>query len=109
VQFFFLGNSRYGAPGFVPGRRSRLDDGVLDVRYLEDGHRNATSRLLLSWLSGRIRNSKVYREVQAPVLTIESDEPFRVAHDGEPGELHTRARFRVGYRELRVFGRSEVG
>ncbi|TWS22463.1 phosphatase PAP2 family protein [Tsukamurella sputi] len=106
VSFFFLGNSMYGAPSFVPGRRSRLDDGVLDVRYLEDGHRNATTRLLVSWISGRIRNSKVYRELQAPVVTIEAEEPFRVAHDGEAGELHTRARFRVDYRALRVFGTS---
>ncbi|MEV0335618.1 diacylglycerol kinase family protein [Nocardia sp. NPDC050717] len=106
VSFFFLGNSMYGAPNFVPGRRSRLDDGVLDVRYLEDGHRFATTRLLLSWISGRMRNSKVYRELQAPVVTIEADTPFRVAHDGEAGELRTRARFRVAYRELRVFGAS---
>ncbi|KXP03144.1 bifunctional phosphatase PAP2/diacylglycerol kinase family protein [Tsukamurella pseudospumae] len=106
VSFFFLGNSMYGAPSFVPGRRSRLDDGVLDVRYLEDGHRYAWSRLLLSWISGRIRNSQVYRELQAPVVTIDADEPFRVAHDGEAGDLHTRATFRVAYRELRVFGTS---
>lgn len=106
VSFFFLGNSMYGAPSFVPGRRTRIDDGILDVRYLEDGHRYATARLFASWISGRIRNSKVYREVQAPVVTIESDEPFRVAHDGEAGELHSRARFRVAYRELRVFGTS---
>lgn len=106
VSYFFLGNSMYGAPSFVPGRRSRIDDGVLDVRYLEDGHRNATARLLLSWISGRIRNSKVYREMQAPVITIEADEPFRVAHDGEPGEMHAKAKFRVAYRELRVFGTS---
>ncbi|MCS3879781.1 phosphatase PAP2 family protein [Gordonia amarae] len=106
VSFFFLGNSVYGSPSFVPGRRSRLDDGVLDVRYLEDGHRNATARLLASWISGRLRNSKIYRELQAPVVTIESDEPFRVAHDGEEGDLHTRARFRVAYRELRVYGSS---
>lgn len=98
----------YGAPGFAPGRRSRLDDGVLDVRYLEGGHRYAGTRLLFSLLSGRMRNSMVYREVQAPVVTIEADEPFRVAHDGEAGDLHTRATFRVAYRELRVFGASRV-
>ncbi|GAB3134193.1 bifunctional phosphatase PAP2/diacylglycerol kinase family protein [Tsukamurella serpentis] len=109
VSFFFLGNSMYGAPGFVPGRRFRLDDGRLDVRYLEDGHSNATVRLLLSWISGRIRNSKIYRELQAPVVTIESDEPFRVAHDGEVGETYTRAVFTIGYRELRVFGTSVTG
>ncbi|QHN35857.1 bifunctional phosphatase PAP2/diacylglycerol kinase family protein [Gordonia pseudamarae] len=108
VSYFFLGNSVYGAPSFLPGRRTRLDDGVLDVRYLEVGHRNATTRLLASWLGGRLRNSTIYRELQAPVVTIESDEPFRVAHDGEAGNLHTRARFRVGYRELRVFGTSVV-
>ncbi|GED99618.1 putative phosphoesterase, PA-phosphatase related protein [Gordonia spumicola] len=109
VSFFFLGHSRYGASNFVPGRRSRLDDGVLDVRYLEDGHRYANTRLLLSLISGRMQNSKVYRELQAPVVTIEADEPFRVAHDGEAGDLRTRARFRVAYRELRVFGVSRVG
>lgn len=108
VSFLFLGNSVYGAPSFLPGRRSRLDDGVVDLRYLEDGHRNATMRLLMSWISGRIRNSTVYRELQAPVVTIESDEPFRVAHDGEAGDLHLRAKFRIGYRELRVFGKAIV-
>lgn len=108
VTFFFLGNSMYGAPSFIPGRRSRVDDGVLDVRYLEDGHKFTTVRLLLSWISGRIRNSNLYRELQAPVIEIDSDEPFRVAHDGEYGELHTHARFSTDYRALRVFGTSRT-
>lgn len=108
VSFFFLGNSLYGAPGFLPGRRTRIDDGLIDVRYLEEGHRLGGLRLVASWLSGRVLNSHVYREVQAPVVTIDADEPFRVAHDGESGDLVTSAKFRIAYRELKVFGSSVI-
>ena len=106
--FFFLGNGRYGAPGLFPGRRSRLDDGLIDVRYLTTGHRFETLRLAASLLSGRIRNSRLYQEAQVPEFAIASVEPIRVAHDGEAGEPTTRADFRLAYRSLRVFGTAKV-
>lgn len=106
--FFFLGNGRYGTPGLFPGRRTRLDDGLIDVRYLTTGHRLQTLRLAASLLSGRIRNSHLYQEAHVPEFTIESAEPIPVAHDGEAGERTRRADFRMDYRSLRVFGSALV-
>ena len=108
IAFSLIGNSVYGSPGFIPGRRVRLDDGLIDVRFLEEGHRLATVRLVLSLLSGRIQNSHIYQSMQVPELLIESDAPIRVAHDGEEGDETTRAHFRMRYRALMVYGKSVV-
>ena len=37
TSLFFLGNSTYLPSGFAPSRRTRMDDGLLDVRILETG------------------------------------------------------------------------
>ena len=39
TSLFFLGNSTYLPSGFAPSRRTRMDDGLLDVRILETGRR----------------------------------------------------------------------
>lgn len=106
--FFFLGNSMYGSAGFFPGRRTRLDDGLIDVRFLTTGHRFETLRVAASLISGRIKNSRLYQEAQVPEFSVESAEPIRVAHDGEAGELTTRADYFLDYRGLTVYGTSVV-
>lgn len=108
ILFFFLGNSMYGSSGFFPGRRTRLDDGLIDVRYLTTGHRFETLRVAASLISGRIKNSRLYHEAQVPEFQIDAAQPIRVAHDGEAGELTTRAAYLLDYRGLTVFGTSEV-
>ncbi|WP_448223487.1 diacylglycerol kinase family protein [Gordonia iterans] len=107
--FFFLGNGMYGTAGFFPGRRTRLDDGLIDVRFLETGHRFETLRLAASLVSGRIKASRLYQEAQVPAFEIESATPIRVAHDGEAGDEMTSASYRLGYRALKVYGTSVVG
>ncbi len=37
TSLFFLGNSTYLPSGFAPSRRTRMDDGLMDVRILETG------------------------------------------------------------------------
>ena len=43
TSLFFLGNSAYLPSGFAPSRRTRVDDGLLDVRILETGRRLSAS------------------------------------------------------------------
>ncbi|MFZ2510579.1 MAG: diacylglycerol kinase family protein [Gordonia sp. (in: high G+C Gram-positive bacteria)] len=106
--FFFVGNGMYGTAGFFPGRRTRLDDGLIDVRYLVTGQRFETLRLTASLLSGRIKNSRLFIDAQIPEFSLTAAEPIRVAHDGEAGEEQTAAHYRVDYRTLKVYGTSVV-
>ena len=50
TSLFFLGNSTYLPSGFAPSRRTRMDDGLIDVRILETGRR--FSRLRIVRLAG---------------------------------------------------------
>ena len=43
TSLFFLGNSTYLPSGFAPSRRTRMDDGLIDVRILETGRRLSTT------------------------------------------------------------------
>ena len=46
TSLFFLGNSSYLPSGFAPSRRTRMDDGLMDVRILETGRRFSRLRIL---------------------------------------------------------------
>lgn len=104
TSLFLLGNSLYRPSGFAPSRRLRIDDGLLDVRILEVGHRFALARLVGSMLTGRLERSPLYHELQVPEFSFSAvDEPLVVAHDGEVGESYDEATFRVDYRALSVY------
>lgn len=104
TSLFLLGNSLYLPSGFAPSRRLRLDDGLLDVRILEVGHRFALARLVGSMLTGRLERSPLYHELQVPEFSFSAvDGPLVVAHDGEVGESYDEATFRVEYRALPVY------
>ena len=47
TSLFFLGNSVYLPSGFAPSRRTRIDDGLMDVRILETGRRFSRMRILV--------------------------------------------------------------
>ncbi|ATD73144.1 MULTISPECIES: bifunctional phosphatase PAP2/diacylglycerol kinase family protein [Gordonia] len=105
VSLFLLGNSIYQPTGFLPTRRLRLDDGLLDVRILEMGHRWATLRLLGSLAAGRLERSRLYHEMQVPEFRFTAvDGPVAVSHDGEVEESYSTAHFRADYRRLKVYG-----
>ena len=104
TSLFFLGNSTYIPSGFAPSRRTRMDDGLIDVRILETGPRLARLRILAALMLGRLERSKLYHERQAPEFTFTSlDGPIAIAHDGEVGSAHETASFSVRYRALPVF------
>src|SRR4029079_1403397 len=94
TSLFFLGNSTYLPSGFAPSRRTRMDDGLLDVRILEAGRRFAILRILTSLIFGRLERSKLYHERQVPEFSFKAvDGPTVIAHDGELGTPHDEATF----------------
>lgn len=104
TSLFFLGNSIYLPTGFAPARRTRMDDGLLDVRILETGRRLATTRILLALALGRLQRSPLYHEMQVPKFSFSTmDAPTVIAHDGEIGQRYENASFTAHYRMLAVF------
>ncbi|QLL08004.1 bifunctional phosphatase PAP2/diacylglycerol kinase family protein [Mycobacterium vicinigordonae] len=104
TSLFFVGNSLYLPTGFAPARRTRMDDGLIDVRILETGRRLARTRIIVALAFGRLLRSPLYHEMQVPEFTFTAvDGPTVVAHDGEVGEEYTEATFMSKYRVLPVF------
>jgi diacylglycerol kinase family enzyme/membrane-associated phospholipid phosphatase len=106
TSLFFLGNSVYLPSGFAPSRRTRIDDGLLDVRILETGRRFSRLRILVALALGRLERSPLYHEMRVPEFTFTTvDGPTVLAHDGEVGAECTEATFSARYRVLPVFRR----
>ena len=104
TSLFFLGNSLYLPTGFAPSRRTRMDDGLLDVRILETGKRFSRLRILTALALGRLTRSPLYHELRVPEFTFRSpDGPTVLALDGEVGMELDQASFSVRYRALPVF------
>jgi len=104
TSLFFLGNSAYLPTGFAPSRRTRMDDGLIDVRILETGRRLARTRILTALILGRLERSPLYHELQVPEFSFCTvDAPTVIAHDGEVGDRYDKATFTAQYRVLPVF------
>ena len=104
TSLFFLGNSTYLPSGFAPSRRTRMDDGLIDVRILETGRPLSRLRILTALALGRLERSPLYYELRAPQFTFRSvDGPTVLALDGEVGSEVTEASFTARYRALAVF------
>ena len=104
TSLFFLGNSTYLPSGFAPERRTRMDDGLIDVRILETGRRFSKLRILTALALGRLMRSPLYHEMQVPEFSLTSvDGPTVLAHDGEVGTEYSEASFSARYRVLPVF------
>lgn len=83
VWFLFVGNGPYHPRGAIPGWRSRLDSGQLDVRWLRADLRFSRSRAVFALALSALGHSKVYGERLASELTVELPEPEPLATDGE--------------------------
>ncbi|OBI82026.1 bifunctional phosphatase PAP2/diacylglycerol kinase family protein [Mycobacterium sp. 1245805.9] len=104
TSLLFLGNSVYLPSGFAPSRRTRMDDGLIDVRILEAGRPWARTRILTALALGRLPRSPLYHELQVPEFSFSAvDGPTVIAHDGEVGERYDHASFCAKYRILSVF------
>ncbi|MGB7507750.1 MAG: diacylglycerol kinase family protein [Mycobacterium sp.] len=104
TSLFFLGNSVYLPSGFAPSRRTRMDDGLIDIRMLETGRRLSRLRIVTSLALGRLERSPLYHELRVPEFAFEAvDGPTVLALDGEVGTELSEASFSVRYRALPVF------
>ncbi len=104
TSLFFLGNSLYLPTGFAPSRRTRMDDGLIDVRMLETGRRWSRTRILIALALGRLERSPLYHELQVPEFSFAAvDGPTVIACDGEVGDEYEKASFSAQYRVLPVF------
>ncbi|EFG76721.1 PAP2 family protein [Mycobacterium parascrofulaceum ATCC BAA-614] len=104
TSLFFLGNSLYLPTGFAPARRTRMDDGLIDVRMLEAGRRWSRTRILAALALGRLERSPLYHELQVPEFAFRAvDGPTVIACDGEVGDEYEKATFTAKYRVLPVF------
>lgn len=84
VWMAFLGNCRYHPSGFAPTWRERLDDRLLDIRYVSGDQPFARTRLILAVLTGRLGRSKVYSQSCVESVRLRGIEgPLRLARDGE--------------------------
>jgi len=85
VWFAFFGNCRYDQAGLVaPSGRSRLDDGLIDVRLFHADRKWARLRLITCAVLRRLDRCSVYEATAAARLTVRScDGPLRLAADGE--------------------------
>jgi undecaprenyl-diphosphatase len=87
IWLAFIGNCEYHPSGFAPSWRERLDDGQLDIRVVNGSDPWARLRLIVSVLTGKLGNSRVYKQFLANEVHVKSLQgPLRLARDGETFE-----------------------
>ncbi len=84
IWMIFIGNCAYDPPGFVPSTRNRLDDGQLDIRYVDGSAPFARLRLITAVLTGNVARSKVYsRQLIDELRVVTDSDEAMLAADGE--------------------------
>ncbi|HEV7525815.1 MAG TPA: diacylglycerol kinase family protein [Acidimicrobiia bacterium] len=84
VWMIFIGNCTYEPSGFAPSTRTRLDDGLFDVRVVDGSEPWARVRLIVAALTGNLVRSKVYSRRLLPALDVHITEgDHMLAADGE--------------------------
>ena len=104
TSLFFLGNSTYLPSGFAPSRRTRMDDGLIDVRILETGRRFSTGASSRHWRSAGSNEARSttkcgYPSSPSPPWTGPRSWPMTA----RSAPSATEATFSVNYRALPVF------
>lgn len=102
ISLAFFGNAQYLPPGFAPAARPRIDDGLIDVRLLEERRGLKLLWIIACVAVGRLRGSGAYWELSVPELTLHADRPVTIARDGELGERTTELRLHVDPQALTV-------
>lgn len=82
MWLLFVGNGNYRPRGFAPTYRSRLDEGLLDLRIVDGASPYSRSRLVAAVLTGQLRRSRVYEtrtavRVQVSAVSNPSTPPGR--------------------------------
>jgi diacylglycerol kinase family enzyme/membrane-associated phospholipid phosphatase len=104
IWLIFVGNGEYGPPGLAPSWRAKLDDGLFDVRYVEDTGPYSRLRLIAAIFTGQLTRTDTYTRELVDELEIEShDGPLRLARDGETHDGPTRFTIRKHDTRLAVY------
>lgn len=106
VWLAFFGNCHYDQAGLIaPAGRSRLDDGLIDVRLVHADRKWARLRLLACALAGRVERCSVYEAFVTARLTVRSLDggTVRLAADGETFDANEAFEVRKLPSALRVF------
>jgi undecaprenyl-diphosphatase len=106
VWFMFVGNGPYHPRGAVPAYRTRLDSGLLDVRWVRADVPLSRLRAVTALLLAAVGHSRVYGERLVRELDVELDRPRSLATDGEVVGDATTVRFSVAP-PLAVYRRDE--
>jgi diacylglycerol kinase family enzyme len=107
VWFLFVGNGPYHPRGMVPAWRTRLDSGLLDVRWVRADVRFSRLRVAAALLLGALGHSRVYEQREVAELEVELAVPGMLATDGEVVETAGRFTFRVAEGRVPVYRRDE--
>lgn len=88
IWMAFFGNCSYMPAGFAPARRSRLDDGLLDVRVVDATHPFSRTRLVWAVLTGTLAHCSVYRAAltDGPIRVRSRRGALSHSRDGETFE-----------------------
>ena len=104
VWLVFVGNGLYRPRGFATPARHRLDNGLLDVRYIRADVRFSRIRFLIGALSGALRRSRTYVQRECPEAQVEVLGPaVALATDGEVVTKGCTFRFRTRPTALVVY------
>jgi diacylglycerol kinase family enzyme/membrane-associated phospholipid phosphatase len=88
LWMLFAGNCSYQPIGFAPTHRSRLDDGLLDVRIVDATERFARTRIVLAVLTGTLRWCPAYQPGARSSVSVEAmDGMIELSVDGEVTEV----------------------
>lgn len=103
VNLLFLGNGQYVPQGFAPSMRSRLDDGIVDLRLLDIPSGLKRWGAIFALVAGKLAGSPYYQVTSASELKVDLlDGPRRIARDGEVGEQADHLHVTVKRRALTV-------
>lgn len=104
VWMVFVGNGSYRPRGLAPTWRPRLDNGLLDVRYIRADATFSRTRFVLAALTGALHRSRTYVQDDLDELDIiVHGTPVEVATDGEVMGPGARFRFVAHDKALGVY------
>ena len=104
IWLLFVGNCGYQPKGFAPTWRPRLDDGVLDIRYVRADVALSRIRFALAAATGALFNSRTYVQEERDSLRVDVlGGPVELACDGEVGRAGRTFEFQARDEALRVY------
>ncbi|HUR50268.1 MAG TPA: diacylglycerol kinase family protein [Acidimicrobiales bacterium] len=104
VWVAFFGNCAYTPTGVAPRARTRLDDGLIDVRILDSRHGWARLRLMAAGIVGRSHRARGFEQGTASQIDVAAMDPsIRLSRDGETFDGSTKFEVAKIPKVLRVF------